>query len=103
MYWSSLKYPSLRHLPPAERQAVVQAALKKYGRGSSKRFFIVLAVVIMGGAVAGARAFPRASFGDWRLWVGLAAAAAVLYGYLLWEINGPMYRAVEKYQADRKK
>lgn len=102
MYWSSLQYPSFRKLPRAERQAVLQAALKKHGRGSSKRFFIVLAVIIMGAAVTGTRAFPHASLSDWHLWALLVAAGAVLYAYLLWEINGPMHRAVQKYLADRK-
>jgi hypothetical protein len=100
VYWSSQRYPSLRRFPPEQRSTIVQKALKKYARGSARRFFVALAMLLMAAAVGASRTARRMPLSDWRIWGALAAAAALFYGYLLWEINGPVRRAVDRYAAE---
>jgi hypothetical protein len=39
----------------------------------------------------------RYSTTGWMDWVVVLACVLVFYAYILWEINGPVFRAVERY------
>jgi hypothetical protein len=50
------------------------------------------------GLTVGSTNGPRGP--DWRAWVLLFLGGAAFYGYLLWEINGPIHKAVDRYVAE---
>ena len=83
MYWSIHGFPDLAGRPRAERQAILQAALKRHGRVSGLRLLIVIAGVVVGTIAASVRLSRHASLLDWRTWIAPAAAALFIYAYLL--------------------
>jgi hypothetical protein len=97
MYWSIHQYPSLAGRPRAERQAIVQAALKEHRRSFGFRLLIVFVAVSAAAIAASLRFSPRADLYSWRTWIAPAAAALFVYGFLLIEINGGIHTAVKKY------
>jgi hypothetical protein len=98
MYWRSDQYPVLKNHPPGERPAIVRAAVRRYGRAFSRRFLLALATLV-GVVLSGAYYLRPRSVLDLRVW-GVAAAAGALFNvYLLWEINGTILAAVERYVA----
>ena len=101
MYWSIHGFPDLAGRPRAERQAILQAALKRHGRVSGLRLLLVIAGVVVGTIAASVRLSRHASLLDWRTWVAPAAAALFIYAYLLVEINGAVHTAVKQYLADK--
>ena len=101
MYWSIHKYPDLAGRPRAERQAIVQAAVKEHRRSFGWRLLVVFSAVAGGAIAASLRLSPRADLYNWRTWIAPAAAALFIYGYLLIEINGPIHSAVKKYLESR--
>ncbi len=102
MYFSAHKFPSLVNRPKAERVAILRAALKEHGRAYGARLFLVLIAAVIGILAFDRNFAPRAPLTDWRWWVGKVVGGLLVYAYLLWEINGAVYRAVEKYLAARK-
>ena len=99
MYWRPEAYEVLGDRDDKERARIVAAAVEKYGRGESGIIY-VLFVLTVGIAVAMYPLFP-AQLGL-RLRVALAAlpGIALTCAYMLWRINGPVRRAVERYLAD---
>jgi hypothetical protein len=97
MYWSIHRYPSLAGRPRAERQAIVQAALKEHRRSFGFRLLVVFAAVSAGAIAASLKLSPRADLLQWRTWIAPLAAAVFIYGFLLVEINGSIHTAVKKY------
>ena len=101
MYWSIHQYPGLADRPRAERQAVVQAALKEHRRSFGWRLLVVFSAVSGAAIAASLRLSPRSDLYNWRTWIAPAAAALFIYGYLLIEINGAIHTAVKKYLASK--
>jgi fructose-specific phosphotransferase system IIC component len=101
IYWSIHQFPSLRDRPPAERQAVVQAALKAARGAFGVRLLVVFASVVAGAIAATLRISPRAPMLDWRTWIAPACGALFIYVYLLVEINGTIHTAVKRYVTDK--
>jgi hypothetical protein len=98
MYWRSDQYPVLKKHPPKERPAIVRAAVRRYGRPFSRRFLLALATLV-GVVLTGVHYVRPRTVLDWRAW-GVAVAAGLLFNvYLLWEINGTILAAVERYVA----
>jgi hypothetical protein len=97
MYWSIHQYPSLRDRPPAEREAVLRAALKENRRSYGVRLLVVFAAVAAGAIAATFKLSPHARLLDWRTWLAPALGAVFIYGYLLLEINGAVHTSVQKY------
>jgi hypothetical protein len=93
MYWKSGDYPEFKSLEEAEQRRIVADALRARGCRVNWRFWIA-GPVLVAGPVAGA------VLADWPL-VGCLAAVVVsgplLCAYLLWEVNGPVHRAVRAY------
>lgn len=100
MYFRTSQFPPLKHRPRKEQQRIVADAMKEHARGTGWRFAAALLLVVvlaLGLAYVGVRyRLPAWSTAVEAVIVGLA-----LYGYLLWEINGPVRRAVEKYLAKK--
>ena len=101
MYWSIHRYPSLANRPPAERQAIVQAALKAHRRSFGFRLLIVFVAVSVGAIAASLKLSPRGDYLNWRTWIAPAGAAVFIYAFLLVEINGSIHSAVKKYLAEK--
>jgi hypothetical protein len=99
MHLSINSYPSLRDRPRDERQAVLRAALKTHGRAVGWRLLSAFAAIAAGMIAAFDKGSHRVRVLDWRSLCVVAAAAVVLYAYVLWEINGPVHVAVKKYVA----
>jgi hypothetical protein len=101
MYWSIHQYPTLRDRPRAERQAVVQAALKATRAKFGRRLFIVFVAVIAASIAATTRVSPAMRLDNWRTWIAPVCGALFIYLYLLVEINGSIHNAVKTYLADK--
>ncbi|HXU05564.1 MAG TPA: hypothetical protein VN903_31615 [Polyangia bacterium] len=99
MYFSAHQYPSLKHRPKAERYAIIRAALKDIRKGYTKRFFVALVATVVVLVRLTRHVALDALPTDWRLWTALAVGFVLLYGWALFEINGPVRRAVEKHLA----
>jgi hypothetical protein len=99
MYWRSGQYEVLRGRDREARQRVVREALTKYGRSTSRRFALVLVGLIATGVAIASNRFSLATTSLWKIVALAIGGAALFYVYLLWEINGPIRVAVEKYLA----
>ncbi len=100
MYWRTGQYEVLRGRAAKDRDGIVRDALAKYGRATSRRFLFVVAWWV-GGTIAGILHTRRSAVSDWKVWLIPVAGGVVFYAYLLWEINGPIRRAVERVVADK--
>jgi hypothetical protein len=101
VYFSAHKFPSLAGRPRAERTEIIGAALKAHGGAYGARLFLALLATAICIVLFDRSLAPHAPLSDWRRWVGVVVGGGLLYGYLLWEINRTVYRAVEKYLAAR--
>ncbi len=101
MYWRSGQYEALRGRDRADRQRIVREALSKYGRSTSRRFALVLVGLVATGVGVASNRWSLATVSPWKVVALAVVGAAVFYGYLLWEINGPIRAAVEKYLTSR--
>ena len=103
MYWRSGQYQVLRGRDAKTRNRIVGEALARYGRATNRRFFLACASWI--GVIIAVATSSRAAHKptEWRIWIVPAAVGVVFYLYLLWEINGPIRAAVERYVKERKK
>ena len=95
MYLNVAQYPALRGKSKTDQRAIVLAALRRHERWINKRIFLIICVLLglAGGVAQMAQRFLAA---EWIIWAILIAAAALFYGYILWEINGPVLRAVQR-------
>lgn len=100
MYWTSGQYQSLQGRDRQDRQRTVREALAKYGRSTSRRLTLVLVGLVATAVAIASNRWSLATLALWKV-IALAVGGAVLfYAYLLWEINGPIRAAVEKYLAE---
>ena len=91
MYFGTHSYPWIHALPKSERKAAMAAVYQK-ARWYDSRFFIAVGVLI-GSAILVGRFVDT----PWvKSWFPLVVGA-VFYLYLLWEINGPLYKAAEQH------
>ena len=100
MYFRTSQFPALKRRSRAEQRRIIVAALQAHARGISWRFWaalILIAVLAVGlGYLSLALRLPP--------WTTLAEAVVVgvlFYCYLIWEINGPVHRAVQAYLAKK--
>jgi hypothetical protein len=100
VYWRSGQYEVLRGRAPKDRDRIVRDALTKYGRNTSRRFLFVVALWF-GATITSILRARRFALTDWKLWLIPVVGGLLFYAYLLWEINGPIRRAVEKVVADK--
>jgi fucose 4-O-acetylase-like acetyltransferase len=101
VYWRSGQYEGLRRRDPQARQRILREAVGKYGRSYTRRFTLILAGVVATAIwMATRRSWMNAS--PWRVAAVAVGAGVFLYGYLLWEINGTIRRAVERYLSERR-
>jgi peptidoglycan/LPS O-acetylase OafA/YrhL len=98
MYFSSTNYPAMRGKDKRAVTALVTAALRQHDRWAKWRFWGVLALLLT--LSIGLAAFDEAlQLPDWFAVAVALSGGLVFWVYLLWEINGPMHRAVQKYLA----
>lgn len=99
MYFNVDRYPALRGKPKSDQRAIILAALRRHDRWINKRILLVICSVLglSGAGVQLARRYLAAAWIDWAI---LLAAGLLFYGYILWEINGPVLRAIKKYVAE---
>ncbi|HXJ20498.1 MAG TPA: hypothetical protein VMT03_09710 [Polyangia bacterium] len=100
MYWRSGQYEALRGRDRNDRQRIVGEALKKYGRSTSRRFALVLVGLVATVFGIFSKTSSMTALSPWKVVAGAVLAGALFYVYLLWEINGPIRAAVEKYLAE---
>lgn len=92
MFFSSNQYPSLAHLPVAERKRVVAVATKRQNPWIGRRFATVVALIGVGTIALGLAVPPLTNP---ELLAYAASAGVLFYLYILAEINGPIRKAVE--------
>ncbi|HVV50595.1 MAG TPA: hypothetical protein VHO06_13095 [Polyangia bacterium] len=102
MYWRSGQYEVLRGRAPKDRERIVRDALARHGRATGRRFLVVVGLWF-GGTITAILRTRRLVLADWKLWLIPIAGGVLFYAYLLWEINGPIRRAVEKTVAEKKR
>ncbi len=101
MYFNINQYPAMRGKSKEEQRKIVATALRKHDRWINKRLLLA-SCSLLGLVGAGVQlsqkysAFPRV---DWLIFV---VAGVLFYAYILWEINGPVRRAVEKHASEQK-
>jgi len=93
MYFGMRQYPWVRALPKTERHAVLSAVVRATPF-VAWRFWSSLALIIALTLLMGWYVDVR---GLLRLFPVCAGVA--FYLYLLWEINGPLYRAAQRHFA----
>ena len=93
MHFRASHIPQLASVSYVERLRIMSAAVKAHDRWLPIR--IATAFVLMLVAVVGVGLLNRVP-DDAGIWVALFAGA-LFYGYLLWELNGPLQRAVSSY------
>ncbi|PTU31746.1 hypothetical protein CJD38_10635 [Stenotrophobium rhamnosiphilum] len=98
MYFRAGQYPALTGKPKAEQRKIVAAAIRTYNKHSSLRFFAVL-IVLLGSIPLVSNFWGYTGLRNvWSLLWPLACGL-IFYVYELWEINGPVLRAVDQYVA----
>jgi hypothetical protein len=98
MYFSTANYPALRGKDKRTIATVVSAALRRHDRWANWRFWGVLGLLLM--LSIGPAAFDESlQLPDRFVPAAALSAGLMFWAYLLWEINGPIYRAVQKYLA----
>lgn len=100
MYFRTSQFPALKRLPRAEQRAIIVAALEKHARGISWRFWIALALIVVLAVGLGYLSILL-RLPPWTTLAEAVAVGALFYGYLIWEINGPVQRAVNAYLAKK--
>jgi len=100
LYFKTGQYPDLKDLSKPEQQRIVVDAIDQYARTTRWRFWIAILVVVASPFV------PDSLPGDngqtsWASLLFLGIGVVLFYVYLLWEINGPLFKAVQAYLADR--
>jgi hypothetical protein len=98
MYFYAGQYPQLAGLTRSERRRTVAAAIRAHSPWTARRIVIAFVFVIVSCSVAG---FFSPTTGMLS-WSGTALAlleGIAFYGYMLWELNGPLEQAVIKYLA----
>ena len=95
MYFGASQYPALRDKTRKERNRIVSAAIKSHAKWVNRRFLIAIAVLLGTGWL-----YPRLIPGDlssWHIWTVAICLGALFALYLLYEINGPVFKAVQKH------
>lgn len=95
MYISPKQYPELQGRGVSERIRIMANALATHDKTCRRRFFSVVGLLLVGAVLAGG----LNKWLDWPKWMSFAIPLALLlllYGYLLWEINGPFRAALKK-------
>ena len=100
MYFNIGQYPVMRGKSKVQQRLIVLAALRQHDRWINRRFFAVICG-LLGIVGVSVHIAPRYLSAQWVDWAILAAGALVFYGYILWEINGPVLRAVERNVAEK--
>ena len=101
MYFNVNRYPALRGKSKTDQRAIILAALRRHDRWINKRILLVICS-LLGLTGAGVQLARRYLVSEWIDWAMLVAAALFFYGYVLWEINGPVLKAVEKYLSEQR-
>lgn len=98
MYFAATAYPVFHGHSKKAVRAVVTEALRHYDPWAKWRFYAVLLAVLV---VLPLPAYFKDTWQlpEWTIWPVALYSGLVFYVYLLWEINGPMYRAVQKHLA----
>jgi hypothetical protein len=80
----------------ADQRLIVLTALRDHDRWINKRFFAVICGLlgIVGFSVHLTQSYSTTG---WMEWLVVLACVFLFYAYILWEINGPVFRAVERY------
>ena len=101
MYFNINQYPAMRGKSKAEQRKIVAAALRAHDRWLNKR--LLLASCSLLGLVGGGVQLTQSYFAaGWIEWAIFLIAGLLFYAYVLWEINGPVLRAVGRYASERK-
>jgi hypothetical protein len=99
LYWKASQYPELTDLRRCERLRIITAALAEHGKVARLR--CCFAAIMVLAIIVGYGQFEDHLDGPWWVyWIVVFATAVTLYGYLLWEGNGPVRRAAQNYHAN---
>ena len=96
VYFNITQYPAMKGKAKADQRFIVITALRHHDRWINKRFFAVICG-LLGILGLSTHLTQRYLTAVWMDWVLVLACGVVFYAYILWEINGPVFRAVERY------
>lgn len=96
MYFGASQYPVLAHLSSTDRRRTVAAALRSQNPWVARRLVIAF---FLGAVIAGALSWfaPAWHLPDWSASAVALFDGLLFYAYMLWEVNGPIFLAVEKH------
>lgn len=96
MYFAARQYPKLAPLSPAERRRTVAESIRQGDPWIGRRLLLAFVIEVIG---SGSIGLMPASWGI-PSWGGTAFAlvgGVFFYLYFLWELNGPLFLAVENH------
>jgi len=101
MYFNINQYPAMRDKSKGEQRNIVGTALRKHDRWLNKRLLFASCCLLglVGGGVQLTQRYFAPAWVDWLIFV---LAGLLFYAYILWEINGPVRRAVEKHVSEQR-
>jgi hypothetical protein len=95
MYLRTGQYPAFRGKTPKQQRQIASAAIGVHGKRVSHRFWSVVASLFGSAFLLGL--FAPEDLPSWYTWIAALCMGIAFYGYLLFEINGPIHRAVQLY------
>ena len=98
MFFKSGQYPALLGKSKPEQRKLVAAAIRAQDKYANVRFVVIIIVLLSSVPFVSSLVARIGINGAWGiLWP--VACGLLFYGYMLWELNGPVLKAVERYLA----
>jgi hypothetical protein len=94
MYFSTNQYPQFKGKAAQEQRKIIKAAIEAYNKWANLRFWVAVAVIFGSTWLYSLASKELPSWYDWTMSLGVGF---FFYAYLLFEINGPIYKAVQRY------
>jgi hypothetical protein len=93
MYFKTSSFPALKNLEKQQQNELVLSAVQEHNKWISIRFYFVTAL-LFGSAFLTSELQGTLLFPTGIMWVVFSLIGLCFYGYLLWEINGAVLKAV---------
>jgi hypothetical protein len=94
MFWKTAEYPEFVLMPKGEQMRIVKLAMRHRAKLVTLRSLGVL-VLLFSAALALKLGSDRSHADPVFYWMTSPVFGLLLYAYLIWEINGPLHRAVQ--------
>ena len=100
MYFSISAYPWLKDMSKADQRQLITRAGREFDKGSRLRFWAAVVVLFVLPTIFAVSSFAPAWLGARPCLAGILGGVG-FYIFLLWDINGPTLRAVQRHVAQQ--